>query len=146
MIDGLLMCINTALETAHYSFLPSRARTLGRRESFALALEVRGRYQDTYAITINKGENRIQWLKRQTMAILRSTGAPLDLVFHAMKWVAEVHNHSGQTCCGGRSPIEKVFGDTPDATHIAQFDFYGRGNLSDRARVPRQHLLSLFLL
>jgi hypothetical protein len=66
----------------------------------------------------------IRWLKENSRLIRKRTGAPSNVWYYIMKYLADVHNHTADETIGWDTPIKKRTGETPDISALLQFRFY----------------------
>ena len=67
--------------------------------------------------------NAIRWLKRYTKVLLDRTNAPPELWLEAMKYLADVHNHTAKESLRWAIPITLRHGETCDISHLLMFMF-----------------------
>ena len=68
--------------------------------------------------------NAIKYLKHHGEALLDRTGAPKSLWFHAIKYIAGIHNHTAKESMRWAVPIQVRHGETPDISKYLMFKFY----------------------
>ena len=72
----------------------------------------------------NYAERQWQIVKRQTHVILDRSGAPGNLWFLCMEYVAFILNRLSTTSLDGRAPLTVLNGQIPDISMIPTFTFY----------------------
>ncbi|MEM7375684.1 MAG: hypothetical protein AAF587_44235, partial [Bacteroidota bacterium] len=68
--------------------------------------------------------NAIRWLKIHSKSLLDLTGAPEYLWLQAMRYLADVHNHTAKENLRWAIPLTVRHGDTRDISSLLAFRFY----------------------
>ncbi len=66
----------------------------------------------------------IRWLKSAVKVVRARTGAPENLWFQAMEYMADIHNVTPDETLSWITPFQKRHGMTPDISPYLQFQFY----------------------
>ena len=89
----------------------------------------------------NPAERRYRHLKKNTNKVLNRTGAPASMWLLCLLYVCFIMNRLAVASIGGRTPAEKVYGETPDISMIPRFQFwepvyFSRNDMGDGKNFP----------
>lgn len=85
----------------------------------------------------NATEGVIRELHKKWFCIMVKKKVPKRLWDYVIRWVAEILQYSANSCYSraGRSPIEKLSGETPDISEYLNFGFYDFVRYKDKPGV-----------
>ena len=104
----------------------AKEETESRWKDVCKEFRIISRTTEPYSPWQNRAEAEIREMKKGMLRIQRKTGSPKRLWCYLGEWYQHVRSLTAgdNPVLNGRSPTERVRGNTPDISEYAQFDWY----------------------
>ncbi|MGH3056569.1 MAG: hypothetical protein ACRDL7_16465, partial [Gaiellaceae bacterium] len=102
----------------------AKIETLGEWKRIASFHWITTTTTEPYSPWQNRAEREIKEAKRHANFIMDEANVPRKLWDYPVEYVCDLRNHTARKRLNYRTPIEVATGDTPDISHLLEFNFY----------------------